>query len=321
MNQPNKGRRKALASLAAIGSTTLFSTSAYAREHKPIPMSKKDKTFTFCLNTSTIMGKRQGIVKDIQTAAKAGYDGVEIWINALQQYLDEGGNLRDLKMMTDDLGIKVENAIGFAPWIVDDPTKRKAGLEQAKKEMDMLAGVGCYRLAAPPAGATDIGGLDLDAAAERFCDLIEVGKDSGVIPQLEVWGFSKNLHQLNQVLYVAAGCGHKDVRILPDIYHLYRGGSGFDSLQLISGKAIEVFHMNDYPASIAATNIEDKDRIYPGDGDAPITQVIKTLMEIGGPKVLSLELFNRSYWEEDPLKVAKTGLKKMKDVVKNAMKA
>lgn len=321
MNQPNKGRRKALAGLAALGGSTLLSSTAYARERKPAPMPKKEKTFTYCLNTSTIMGKREGIVKDIQTAAKAGYDGIEIWINALQQYLDEGGNLRDLKMMTDDLGIKVENAIGFAPWIVDDTTKRKAGLEQAKKEMDMLAGVGCYRLAAPPAGATDIGGLDLDAAAERFCDLIEVGKDSGVIPQLEVWGFSKNLHQLNQVLYVAAGCGHKDVRILPDIYHLYRGGSGFDSLQLVSGKAIEVFHMNDYPASIAAANIEDKDRVYPGDGDAPTSQVIQTLMEIGGPKILSLELFNRSYWEQDTLKVAKTGLKKMKAVVKAAMKA
>ncbi len=44
-------------------------------------------------------------------------------------------------------------------------------------------------------------------------------------------------------------------------------------------------------------------------------------MEIGGPKILSLELFNRSYWEQDTLKVAKTGLKKMKAVVKAAMKA
>lgn len=319
MNQTNKTRRKVLAGLAAIGSTSLLSSTAYVRERK-IPTTKKDKTFTYCLNTSTIMGQRQGIVKDIETAAKAGYDGIEIWINALQQYLDEGGNLRDLKMLIDDQGIKVENAIGFAPWIVDDTAKRKTALEQAKKEMEMLAAVGCYRLAAPPAGATDVAGLNLDAAAERFCDLIEIGKDAGVVPQLEVWGFSKNLHQLNQVLYVAAGCGHRNVRILPDIYHLYRGGSGFDSLQLVSGKAIEVFHMNDYPASIAAAAIEDKDRVYPGDGDAPINQVIRTLQEMGGPKVLSLELFNRSYWEENAMKVAKTGLKKMKDVVKAATK-
>jgi hypothetical protein len=33
-----------------------------------------------------------------------------------------------------------------------------------------------------------------------------------------------------------------------------------------------------------------------------------------GPKILSLELFNREYWEQDPLQVAKTGLEKMKKV-------
>lgn len=320
MNQKRTNRRQALAGLAALGGATLLPASATARVKPEVPPAKKEKTFTFSLNTSTIMGQKQGIVKDIETAAKAGYDGIEVWINAMQQYLDEGGNLRDLKARIDDQGIKVVNAIGFAPWIVDDEVKRKAGLEQAKKEMEMLSAIGCYRLAAPPAGATDIGGLSLDAAAERFCDLIEVGKDSGVIPQLEVWGFSKNLHALNQVLYVAAGCGHKDVRILPDIYHLYRGGSGFDSLQLINGRAIEVFHMNDYPATIAAPDIQDKDRIYPGEGNAPIKKVLQTLKEMGGPKVLSLELFNRSYWEQDALKVAKAGLKSMKDAVKEAEK-
>ena len=37
---------------------------------------------------------------------------------------------------------------------------------------------------------------------------------------------------------------------------------------------------------------------------------------MGGEKILSLELFNRAYWEEDPLQVAKTGLDKMKALVR-----
>jgi 2-keto-myo-inositol isomerase len=35
--------------------------------------------------------------------------------------------------------------------------------------------------------------------------------------------------------------------------------------------------------------------------------------------VLSLELFNREYWKQDPLEVAKTGLTKMKASVEKAM--
>jgi len=36
---------------------------------------------------------------------------------------------------------------------------------------------------------------------------------------------------------------------------------------------------------------------------------------MGGDKVLSLELFNRDYWQKDPLSVAETGLSKMKALV------
>ena len=104
------------------------------------------------------------------------------------------------------------------------------------------------------------------------------------------------------------------VRILADVYHLYRGDSGFESLKMIDGRLIEIFHMNDYPGDIPREKMEDKDRIYPGDGIAPLKQILTDLKNMGGPKILSLELFNREYWKQDAYQVAKTGLEKMKRV-------
>jgi sugar phosphate isomerase/epimerase len=300
-----------------IKNITLASSTAYlaprwktgSEEEK-----KKKKSWTYCLNTSTIRGQKQGLLKDLETASLAGYDGVEIWINALQSYIDEGGSLGDLKKRIEDWGLKVEDAIGFAQWIVDDATVRGQAIEQLKKEMDQLAQLGCKRIAAPPAGATNEPGLDLDAAAERYAKILDLGVEHEVIPQLEVWGFSKNLHKISQVLYVAAESGHPKAQILPDIYHLYRGGSDFDSLKLIKGSVIDIFHMNDYQADPPREVIKDSDRIYPGDGIAPIKQVLEDLHRSGKTTVLSLELFNPSYWEQDALRVARTGLEKMKAV-------
>ena len=85
-------------------------------------------------------------------------------------------------------------------------------------------------------------------------------------------------------------------------------------MKMIDGSLIEIFHMNDYPGSIPREKQEDKDRIYPGDGVAPLKQILTDLKNMKGPKVLSLELFNREYWAQDPLQVAKTGLAKMKKV-------
>jgi sugar phosphate isomerase/epimerase len=60
----------------------------------------------------------------------------------------------------------------------------------------------------------------------------------------------------------------------------------------------------------------DSDRVYPGDGAAPLKQILLDLKAMGGTKVLSLELFNKNYWAEDALLVAKTGLEKMKKLVR-----
>ena len=47
--------------------------------------------------------------------------------------------------------------------------------------------------------------------------------------------------------------------------------------------------------------------------------MLRDLRKLGFKGVLSLELFNRDYWKQDPLQVARTGLEKMKAVVKASM--
>jgi len=182
-----------------------------------------------------------------------------------------------------------------------------------KAEMDQLREVGCRRVAAPPVGATE-GELDLKAAADRYGALVELGTQTGVMPQLELWGFSKNLSRLGEVLYVATESGQKDARLLLDVYHLYKGGSGHSTLSFVGKPLIEIFHMNDYPAEPSRDKIADADRVYTGDGIAPIRQVLQDLKTPGKTIVLSLELFNKSYYAQDALTVARTGLEKMKAV-------
>ena len=181
--------------------------------------------------------------------------------------------------------------------------------------MDTLAQIGGIRLAAPPTGATKEAGLDLFKAAERYRALLELGDKMDVIPQVEVWGFSKNLSRLGESMFVAIEAGHPNACLLGDVYHIYKGGSDFRGLGLLSANALQAFHMNDYPVDPPRETIGDADRVYPGDGIAPLGEILNLFREVGAYPVLSLELFNKTYWTQDPLKVAKTGLDKMRAVV------
>jgi sugar phosphate isomerase/epimerase len=77
--------------------------------------------------------------------------------------------------------------------------------------------------------------------------------------------------------------------------------------------------MNDYPGNKPVRQQTDADRVYPGDGVAPFKQILTSLKNMGGTKVLSLELFNHAYWQQDALQVATTGLQKMKRLVNEVM--
>ncbi|WP_185155434.1 sugar phosphate isomerase/epimerase family protein [Rudanella paleaurantiibacter] len=311
MSLPSVSRRQALATFgASAGATLLPALSTPAEAAKPAA------SFTPCLNMSTIMGHKLGFAKELEVASKAGFRSVEIWMNSLQAFLDQGGTLAEARQRLNDLGLKAENAIGFATWIVDDNAQRAKALDQLKREMDQLAAVGCTRTAAPPMGATTQPGLDLKKAAERFRTILELGDQTGVHPQLELWGFSKNLNRLSDVLYVAAEAGHPSARVLLDVYHLYKGGSAIESLALVGKPAVEIFHINDYP-NIARETIVDADRVYPGDGIAPIKPILSAIRNPDRPIVLSFEVFNKGYYAQDPLVVAKTALQKMNAILKS----
>ncbi len=281
--------------------------------------SADTKPFGYCLNTSTIRGQKLGLVAEIEIAAKVGYDAVELWIREIDRYVQHGGSLKDLGKRIRDAGLTVESGIGFAPWIVDDDDRRRQGLEQAKRDMDMLRQIGGKRMAAPPAGATQQSDLDLFKAARRYRALLELGEQMGVVPQVEMWGASKSLSRLSESVFVAVESGHASACLLPDVYHIYKGGSDFAGLKLLSASAIHVFHVNDYPAEPRRDEISDADRVYPGDGVAPLRTVFRTLRDNGCRCMLSLELFNRGYWEQDALTVAQTGLEKTKAVVERAL--
>ena len=315
-----KTRREMLVrSMAVVGAASLV-TGAPSRQTPAAAHAFVDgfsPTVRYCLNTSTIRGQEIPLDGEIDLAAAAGYDSVEPWIREIRKFMEDGGKLADLRKRLDDHGLSVDSAIGFATWIVDDDQQRSQGLEVLKSDMELLQQLGGTRIAAPPAGATEQSDLDLGQAAERYAAALRVGEQMGVHPQLELWGFSKTLSRLGELMYVAIESGHKDASVLLDVYHIYKGGSDFEGLRLIDGSAVQVLHMNDYP-DIPRSRISDADRVYPGEGVAPLTRILQTLFENGFSGVLSLELFNRQYWREAAASVLEKGLAAMKNAVETA---
>jgi len=310
MNDP-LSRRRFLGSSGAVLAAGVVPAAA----HPPVA-SAQPRRFRFGLNTGTLRGYQLGLAEQMDVAATAGYEGVEPWLADLAKYAEGGGSLRDLGRRCRDRGLEVYSAIGFAQWIVDDDAQRAKGIEQMRRDMALLSELGGTRIAAPPVGATraDIK-LDAERMAERYRAVLDLGREMGVVPQLEIWGHSANLGHLGEALAVAALTGRTDACVLADVYHLYKGGTAPAALRLLARHAAHVFHMNDYPAAPDRAAITDAHRIWPGDGIAPLKEILGHLAANDCRLMLSLELFNAGYWKLPVAETARVGLARMKAVV------
>ena len=311
-------RREVVRGAAALGAVMASSNPGEAQAPRQGGATRPaNEPFGYCLNTSTIRGNKLDIVAVVDAAAKAGFHGIEPWIMEIDRYTSAGGALQDLGRRIADAGLSVEGAIAFNSFLDDDAAQRAASLERLKVDMDKVAQIGGKRIAAPP--GNNKSEVSLDNAAKYYREALELGEKMGVQPLLELWGTHPVLGPLAHGIYVTVAAGRPDASLLLDVFHLYKSRSPFSGLKQINGASLHLIHLNDYPQAADPSALNDGSRIYPGDGVAPLGQILRDLRDAGFRGCLSLELFNRDYWARSAEDNLKTAMEKIQATVRSAM--
>lgn len=307
-------RRKFIQTTSIAGAAVASGLSVGCAEQKNGFQNGKSP-WPICLNASTI--RPASLEEKINVAHKAGYDAIEPWIGDLEKYEKDGGNLKELGAKIKETGLFVPNIIGLWDCMPMDDQAFKDSLPATKERMRMSAAIGSKHVAAIP--VPDREDFDVETGIRRYKELLNIGREEyGIIVAFEFVGFFKGIHRFGEAAGIAIDIDDRDACLIMDTFHLYRGGSGFNGIKHINADFIADFHWNDVSASTPRNELGDKDRIYPGDGILPLVQLLKDLDSINYRGPLSLELFNREHWKQDPLEVAKTGLKKIMDLIVQA---
>jgi 2-keto-myo-inositol isomerase len=315
-------RREVLGgAVTAFGAAMVSSTAGEAQpqpQRAPGARTRPaNEPFGYCLNTSTIRGNNLEIVAVVNAASKAGFHAVEPWITEIDRYTAAGGALKDLGKRIADAGLTVEDAIAFNSFLDDDDARRAASMEKLKVDMDKVAQIGGKRIAAPP--GNNRAAVSLDNAAKYYREALEMGEKMGVQPLLELWGTHPVLGPLSHGIYATVAAGRADASLLLDVFHLYKSGTPFAALKQINGASLHIMHLNDYPQAADSATLNDGNRIYPGDGVAPLPQMLRDLRDNGFRGYLSLELFNKEYWARSADENLKTAMEKIRGTVRSAM--
>ncbi len=318
--KPTIDRRTALLGMGGgLAASCVTDTASSGPQESPKKTFQNSRSpWPICLDTATI--RPVPLLEKIRIAAEAGFDAIEPWDGELRDFEREGGSLADLRKRIEDAGLFVPSVIGL--WNAIPPTREAwdAGLPDTRDRMRMASAIGAEHIQVIPQPQRPWPEFDLAWASARYRDLLVMGlADYQINPAMVFVQFLPGVARLGQAAAIALDADHPKARIIPDVFHMHIGDSGFSGLRHLQGDFIAIFQFNDAPATPQKSELKDEHRVFPGDGILPLEQSLRDLRDIGYRRCVSLELYNPEYWKRDPLEVAMEGRKKTVEVIERAL--
>ena len=262
-----------------------------------------------CLNTSTI--KPVPLLEKIKLVGEAGFAGIELWLNDVWEFVARGGEVSEISRALDDHGLIVPSVIAMRQWGDFEGWEHQLVLDEARRRFALGARLGApYIVATPPLENPETSHL-----APRYKELLQIGREEGIMPTFEYISFFKSVHTLKCAWEIVQEADDPDATLILDAFHNWNSASTEQDLIEIPLERISHYHIDDADPEKPALTQTDPDRVMPGDGQIDLKAEIKLLKEKGYDGTVSLELFNQDWWGKDPRETLKVGYERVAELV------
>jgi len=255
------------------------------------------------LNGATLMTTPTQRVLEI--ARETGYAGIEA---RAERLLDDRDEVRATAELVRPKEVLTLNGVALTVR-PDGRMDRHLIEDDLRPRLQICQDLGSpYLLAIPPRAP----GLETRRALAATRDALELARDRadkvGIRIAFEFLGFGDC--PINTPAIAAETVdGIDGIDLVLDSCHWHASGS--QPLDSYPVERIALVHLNDAPDK-PPRQIEDEDRLLPGEGVIALTTLIRALSDrkFSGP--WSLETFNPRYWKEDPEAIARRGIAAVK---------
>jgi sugar phosphate isomerase/epimerase len=236
---------------------------------------------------------RHGIPEMVQAAAAGGFRGISVWPQDYRRARAEGWSDADLRRLIADHGLEVTDLDALLTWLPEevDLARRFAQIEVADEaEFFRLAeALGGRTLNVVQGFGTSV---DVDHAAEALAGLCDRAALRGLLVTLEFLPWS-GIPDAATAWEIVRRSGRRNAALMLDSWHLFRSGGDERSLRGIPGARIGGVQINDAPAEGPGDAEESMQaRLLPGEGDIPLTRILRALREMGVEAPTGVEVFS-----------------------------
>ena len=265
----------------------------------------------YCINEATTMPT--DLVTDVQAYAAAGFQGIELWLDKVDKYL-ESASLNDAARLLSDHGLVATAACAQGRLLISQGQARQEALSAYKHKLHICQALGAPVIIVDSESPPQVTLEDYDRAVDGLREAADIAQGYGVKVALEFIKGSTLVGSVSTAVHLMGRANHPNVGLLFDTFHYHAGISKAQDIQEIPQGQVAFVHVNDC-LDIPRERLTDANRTYLGRGPIPTRALVEALAGRGYDGWLSFEMFNRAVWEEDPYQVAAKIKRNMEEVL------
>lgn len=238
------------------------------------------------------------LMEKFRATQLAGFQELSLMPSELERIIEGGISLVEVGRIAADFGVRITRLDPLNTWPrIWHPDNMDAAYIDTvsttpSRFMALSEGLGCTHMSL---NATfPLNAMPHEEVVEHYAAICALAAEHGMACDLEfipLWG----VPTLEMAWNIVRDSGAANGGLVFDAWHFVRGGSDIALLRDIPGERIHCVQLNDGPLRLpAGVSIKEDcyDRLFPGDGEFPLTALIKVLASTGGLNQVGPEVFS-----------------------------
>lgn len=256
---------------------------------------------------------RADLVEAIVSAADAGFEYIELWVDSLEKYL-EGHSADDLRQLLEKRHLQVLS-VGDIESITFCTTEQFTRIRSQCAHLATIAKeIDCPQLVV--SGSVKPKGVDPAAIASEVHSVLEqlldVVEPQGVRLALAFRGFSWcSINSLEQAVQAVTAFTNRNLGLALDTFDLHLTGVEERTLAKVDPHKIFILRLSDC-ADIHPALLTDTARAMPGEGKAGLVAMLDAIGRAGFSGPVSVKVFSPRLLNMETAEIAKQAMTSIK---------
>ena len=237
----------------------------------------------------------------LAAAARAGFDGVEIFENDL---IGSPLSPCEVRELADDLELAIDLYQPFRDFEAVAPDQLERNLRRAEAKFDVMQDLGADLILVCSNVSTDA--IDDDAlAVEQLRLLADRAAARGFRVAYEALAWGAHVSEYDHAWRLVQAADHPALGVCLDSFHILSRGTSLETIGEIPADKLVFLQLADAPHLVMDVLQWSRHyRSFPGQGGFDLTGFTRRVLDAGYAGPLSLEVFNDVFRQADPERMA-----------------